>query len=86
MAMDSLHDIHQLKQKYYGPLLEKLNLAKPLMARADLDLVFAGADELQEVLDYVLTQFSRELHAGPHGKGWDAMYHRFVGLDTHAGD
>jgi hypothetical protein len=43
--MDSLHDIHQLKQFYYTPLLDKLNLAKPLMKRADLDLVFAGSDE-----------------------------------------
>jgi alpha-tubulin suppressor-like RCC1 family protein len=43
--MDSLHDIHKLQQFYYQPLLDKLNLAKPLMSRADLDLVFAGCDE-----------------------------------------
>lgn len=26
-----------------------------------------------------LTRISRELHAGPHGKGWDAIYHDFIG-------
>jgi hypothetical protein len=29
-----------------------------------------------------LTRISRELHAGPHGKGWDAIYHEFVGQDV----
>ena len=29
-----------------------------------------------------LTRISRELHAGPHGKGWDAVYHEFVGQDV----
>ena len=30
----------------------------------------------------VLTRMSRELHAGPHGKGWDAVYHEFIGQDV----
>ena len=62
--MDALHDVHQLKQFYYDPLLEKLNLAKPLMDREQLDLVFAGTDELQEVFDMVLTSFLKELYSG----------------------
>ena len=44
-----LEDLREINLTYYQPLLEKLNLAKPLMSREELEIVFPNIDAMAEV-------------------------------------
>eukprot|EP01047_Picozoa_sp_COSAG01_P059302 COSAG01_NODE_7100_length_3353_cov_96.797480_4_plen_67_part_00 len=38
--MDALHALRTLERQYHAPLEEKLAMAKPLLSRVDMNLVF----------------------------------------------